>query len=159
MLQKQQQSKGTQSCEKQKKIKAQASARRKHRNAPAPESLFKVDEDSPRLDAKLAEEHHQATAKALRASQRSRPGTQVATGFHCARVKEPAEQGARKLKQLLAYLREARLLPLAAGEGESGGASARAGGAHAARMGAKGRSGLLAALGRGQWLMCPRNQG
>ena len=75
---------------------------------------------------------------------------QLAAGFHCARVREPAEQGASKLKlQLLAYLWKARFLPLAIGVGENGDAFIFAGGAHAARMGAKGHPGLLAALGRG----------
>ena len=50
-----------------------------HRNTPAPESLFKIDLDSPVLDDERKEQCHHVTAKSLWLSQRSRPDIQLAT--------------------------------------------------------------------------------
>ena len=72
-----------------------------YRDAPAPEHLFKVDSGSDLLDEKRKEGCHQVAAKCLWLSQRSRPDMQLATGFHCTRAKEPAEQGWQKLKHMM----------------------------------------------------------
>jgi len=130
-----------------------------YRNTPAPENLFKIDQESNELDEVLKEEYHQVTAKALWLSQRPRPDLQLATGFHCTRVKEPAVQDSKKLMQLLAYIWKARYLPLTIGIDENGELHIHIDGAHAAHVDAKGHSGLFATLGLGAMLNVPKKLG
>ena len=65
--------------------------RSKHESVLAPENSFKLDPNSTKVDVKLKDEHHTAIAKCLYFSQRSRPDIQLATGFHCTRIKEPTQ--------------------------------------------------------------------
>ena len=61
----------------------------RYRKSPGPEDLFKVNIESLELDPMKKEEYHKVTAKTLWLSQRSRPDIQLATGYHCTRVKNP----------------------------------------------------------------------
>ena len=83
-----------------------------HRSTPAPDNLFKVDQDSPRVNSKLMEQCHAATAKCLCFSQRSRTDVQLATGFHCTRVRDASLQDASKFKHLSGHLWLTRFLPM-----------------------------------------------
>jgi len=86
-----------------------------YKNNAAPLNLFKDAEDSAELDEKKQEEYHTITAKTLWLSQRSRPDIQVATGYHCTRVKCPNADDWDKLKYLMQYLWKTRFLPLIIG--------------------------------------------
>jgi len=71
---------------------------------PAPEDLFKISLSSPELSAQRKDQYHMTTAKILWLSQRTRPDTQLATGFHCIRVKKPTKKDWKKMRQLLGYI-------------------------------------------------------
>ena len=60
-----------------------------NRNAPAPDSLFKLDRNALLLNHDRKDKCHTTAAKLLWISQRSRPDLKLATGFHCSRVKMP----------------------------------------------------------------------
>ena len=75
--------------------------RGKSRGAPDPDFLFKVDKDLDKLNKKDKEHYHEVTAKCLWLSQRSRPDMQLATGFHCYRVKDPDVNDYNKLKHVM----------------------------------------------------------
>ena len=119
-----------------------------YRNTPAPDYLFKVDADSPRLDKKRYEEYHTIVAKTLWASQRSRPDIQLANGFHCTRVKDANEHDWMKLGHLMGYIRKTRFIPLIIAMGDDG-TVIYIDGAHAVHMDARGHSGLYLTLGKG----------
>ena len=72
--------------------------RGKHKSVPAPENLFKLDPKSTKLDVKLKDEHNTTTAKYLYFSQKSRSDLQLATEFHCTRIKDPTQQDVTKFK-------------------------------------------------------------
>ena len=83
-----------------------------YRKSPAPDNLFKVDRNAKVVDPKKKEQYHWATAKSLFLSQRSRYDLQLATGFHCTRVKLPTVQDWGKLRHMLGYMWATRYLPL-----------------------------------------------
>ena len=66
--------------------------------APASEDMFKLDRDSPLLNAEKKDKCHKITARSFWISQRSRPDMQLAAGCHCARVKDPSVNDREKLK-------------------------------------------------------------
>jgi len=67
---------------------------------PAPEDLFKISLNSPELSAQRKDQYHRITAKILWLSQRTRPDTQLATGFHCTRVKKPTKEDLKKIETI-----------------------------------------------------------
>ena len=129
-----------------------------YRNTPAPEYLFKIDENSEPLDMKRKDEYHALVAKILWASQRSRPDIQLATGFHCTRVKDPREHDWRKLEYLLGYIKRTRFLPLIISVTDAG-TFIYIDGAHAVHTDAKGHSGLFVTQGRGAMISVSKKLG
>ena len=75
---------------------------------PANEKLFKVNENSKKLDTKKAETFHTMVAKGLFLSKRSRPDIQIAIAFLCTRVKEPTMEDWYKLHRLMDYLKRTK---------------------------------------------------
>ena len=129
-----------------------------YRNTPAPDYLFKTDESSPRLDRNRFEEYHTTVAKLLWASQRSRPDIQLATGFHCTRVKEASEHDWTKLGQLMGYLRKTRFIPLIISVGKDG-TIIYIDGAHGVHPDARGHSGLFVTQGKGAMINVSKKVG
>ena len=119
------------------------------KNTAAPEHLFKTDDESCPLDPSRKEQYHTITAKSLWFSQRSRPDTQLSTGFHCTRVKIPNEHDWKKLTHQMQYLRKTRFIPLIIGIDDEGNTMIYIDGAHAVHGDCKGHSGLFLTLGRG----------
>ena len=77
----------------------------RYRYSPALEDLlFKINESSPKLDCARKEKYHYITAKMLWLSQRSRSDIQLATGYHCSRVKDPNKDDWKKLIWLMRYV-------------------------------------------------------
>lgn len=75
---------------------------------PAAEDLFHVDEKSPLLNKKKAENFHTVVAKGLFACKRARPDINTAITGLCTRVKQPTEDDWKKLKRLIKYLNGTR---------------------------------------------------
>jgi len=116
---------------------------------PAPEDLFKISLNSPELSAQRKDQYHRTTAKILWLSWRTRPDTQLATRFHCARVKKPTEEDWEKLRHLLGYIWKTIFLPLIIGMDDSGNVVIYVDGAHAVHSDGKGHSGLFVTMGTG----------
>jgi len=123
--------------------------KRPYKCTPAPENLFKISLNSPELSAQRKGQYHRITAKILWLSQRTRPDTQLATGFHCTRVKKPTKENWKKLRQLLGYIWKTRFLPLIIGMDDSGNVVIYVDGAHAVHSDGKGHSGLFVTMGTG----------
>ena len=60
--------------------------------------LFKVDENSPKVDEKRAQLYHTYTAKTLFICKRARPHLQTTVSFLCKRVKDCREDDYKKLE-------------------------------------------------------------
>ena len=58
-----------------------------YRDTPAPLDLFKINNDAPIVSLEHKEVYHVYSAKSLWLGQRDRLDMQLATGFHCTRVK------------------------------------------------------------------------
>lgn len=129
-----------------------------YRNSPAPEFLFKVNDEATKLDPERKEQYHNLVAKVLWASQRSRPDVQLANAFHCTRVKEPDEHDWMKLGQMIGYLRKTRFIPLIIGIGDEG-TMIYIDGAHAVHSDAKGHSGLYVTQGKGAMINVSKKLG
>lgn len=130
----------------------------KYHNTPAPDNLFKVSPGKQELDHKRRGEYHTITAKTLWMSQRSRPNLQLATGFHCTRVKCPTEEDWEKLKQLMQYLWETQFIPLIIKQ-TSDGTIICIDGAHAMHMDARGHRGLFVTQGKGTMINVSKRLG
>jgi hypothetical protein len=72
---------------------------------PAGDDLFKIDEDSPKVDEKRAQLFHTHTAKTLFICKRARPDLQTTVSFLCKRVKDCWEDDYKKLKRMLQFAR------------------------------------------------------
>ena len=129
-----------------------------YRNTPAPEDLFKVDPNDTKLDSKRKEEYHHVTAQTLWASQRARPDLQLASGFHCTRVKSPGEQDWKKMAHLQGYIWKTRYLPLIIAITEDG-AIIYIDGAHAVHTDCKGHSGMVSTMGKGAMMSVSKKLG
>ena len=130
----------------------------RYRYTPAPEDLFKIKEDSPKLDCARKETYHCITAKTLWLSQRSRSDIQLATGYHCSRVKEPNEDDWNKLKWLMRYVWWTRFIPTIIGITEEG-AIIYIDGSHAIHADTKGHSGMYTTMGKGALINVARKLG
>ena len=129
-----------------------------YRNTPAPEYLFKISEESEALDPKRKDDYHTTVAKVLWISQRSRPDIQLATGFHCTRVKDPKEHDWNKLGYLMGYIKKTRFLPLIISMNEEG-TLIYIDGAHAVHTDARGHSGLILTQGKGAMISVSKKLG
>ena len=123
--------------------------RGEYKSVPVPENLFKVDEDLPRIDAKLKNDYHTATAKCLHFSQRSRTDIQLATGFHCTRAKATTEQDVCKFRHLSGHLWLTRFLPLIISIDSDREAHTFIDRAHAVHADGRGHSGMHLTMGKG----------
>jgi hypothetical protein len=79
---------------------------------PAAEHLFKVDEEGTPLDEAKADLFHSVTAKILFLCKRARPDVQTPIAFLCTRVRKPDTDDLKKLKRVIAYLRDTKNLCL-----------------------------------------------
>jgi hypothetical protein len=70
----------------------------------APEDLFKINENSPKLESTLATAFHTLVAKILYCTKRARPDTSTAIAFLTTRVREPDVEDWAKLSHLMQYL-------------------------------------------------------
>ena len=129
-----------------------------YKNSPAPENLFKINYTSEDLSDARREEYHPITTKTLWLSQRSRPDTQLATGFHCTRVKYSTEEDWAKLKWLQNYIWKTRFIPLIIAINDDG-SIIYIDGAHAVDADAKGHSGLFNTMGKGAMINVSKNLG
>ena len=120
-----------------------------YRRAPAPPDLLKVNENAPLATKELGSRYHENSAKLLWLGQRGRPDSQLATGFHCTRVKNTAVEDLGKLRWPMGYSWYARRMPLIISIDKSGNVHVCVDGAHAAHQDGKGHSGLFATMGRG----------
>jgi hypothetical protein len=93
---------------------------RKSKKCAAPEDLFKVDEDSTKLDVKQSTAFHNIVAKALYMVKRARPDASVAIAFLTTRVRSPDIDDWRKLGHLIEYLRATVDLQLILGSNKGG---------------------------------------
>ena len=73
---------------------------------PANNNLFKLNENSQRLNNKKSDLFHQITARLLFAAKRTRPDIQVCVAFLCTRVKDPHKVDYKKLGQVIKYVQE-----------------------------------------------------
>jgi hypothetical protein len=71
---------------------------------PAAGHLFVVNEESEKLEAKVAEDFHTTVAKGLFLCKRARPDLQPTVPFLCTRVTQPDIDDWKKLKRMLKYL-------------------------------------------------------
>ena len=74
--------------------------------SPAARHLFKVNPNEKKLDEKRKKIFHSITAKLLFVEKRSRPDIETSISFLCKRVTKSDEDDWKKLKRLLAYLKE-----------------------------------------------------
>ena len=120
----------------------------RYRYTPAPEDLFKINESSPKLDCARKETYHHIAAKTLWLSQRSRNDLQLASGYHCSRVKEPNEDDWRKLTWLMRYIWWTRFIPTIIRITDEG-ATIYIDGSHAIHADTRGHSGMYTTMGKG----------
>ena len=86
----------------------------------APEDLFRIDEDSTKLNTEMSTAFHNIVAKALYLVKRARPDASVSIAFLTTRVRSPDVDDWRKLGHLIEYLRSTVDLPLKLGGDNSG---------------------------------------
>ena len=120
----------------------------RYRYTPAPDDLFKISESSPKLDCGRKETYHHIAAKTLWLSQRSRNDIQLATGYHCSRVKDPNEDDWRKLTWLMRYVWWTRFIPTIIRITDEG-ATIYIDGSHAIHADSRGHSGMYTTMGKG----------
>ncbi len=87
---------------------------------PAPEDVFKVDENAVKLGLAKAKVFRTIVAKALYVSKWARLDTSLAIVFLTMRVREPDENDWRRLRHLIVYLKSTRELPLVLGARNTG---------------------------------------
>ena len=85
---------------------------------PAAEPLFKVDEETPKINEQRTDIYHTTILKCLFLCKRARPDIQVAVGFLSTRVMEPDKDDWKKLIRLLKYLYGTKSLTLNLGADE-----------------------------------------
>ena len=79
---------------------------------PAPDNLFKVRDDQPKIDEQKAQIFHTFTAKSLFATKQARPDIHMSVAFLTTRVICPDEDDCNKLLRMMRYLRGTKELPL-----------------------------------------------
>jgi hypothetical protein len=78
----------------------------------APEDLFNINQDSPKLDPSLAATFHTLVTKILYCTKCARPDTCTALAFLTTRVREPDLDDWAKRTHLMKYLRGTKEQPL-----------------------------------------------
>ena len=117
-----------------------------------------MNSESPDITPERKEDYHKTTAKTLWLSQRSRPDIQLATGYHCTRVKTPNEQDYDNMIWLQQYIWWTRFLPTVIEITEDG-AIIYIDGSHAVHADSKGHSGMFTTMGRGAIMNVARKLG
>jgi hypothetical protein len=74
--------------------------------SPWSESLFKVQDDSPLLEPKMAEMFHTVTTQGLFACKRARPDISPAIAYLTTRVRSPNQDDWSKLARMMKYLKQ-----------------------------------------------------
>ena len=93
---------------------------KKGKTSAAPEDLFKINEDSPKLNTSMATVFHNIVAKALYLVKRARPDASVSIAFLTTRVREPDEDDWKKLEHLIEYFKSTIDMPLILGSNSGG---------------------------------------
>jgi hypothetical protein len=96
-------------------IKVKSKCGKKSRTTAAPEDLFKINEDSMKLNSDMATAFHNIVAKVLYMVKRARPDASVPIAFLTTRVRSPDINDWRKLEHLMEYLRSTVDMPLILG--------------------------------------------
>ena len=78
---------------------------------PAPDHLFKVRDNVPKLSPDRADLFHRVTAQILFVAYRGRPDLRTATSFITKRVKSPDEDDYKKLARTIKYIRSKKVPP------------------------------------------------
>ena len=130
-----------------------------YRKTPAPPDLFKVNKNAELVSKDKADKYHEVSAKSLWVSQRGRPDLQLATGFHCARIRDTNIEDFAKLRWMMGYLWFTRYLPLIVAIDEDGNVCMHVDGAHAVHVDGKGHSGLFVTMGRGAMINASKKLG
>jgi hypothetical protein len=115
----------------------------------APDDLFKVDEDTVKLEQAAAKSFHNITAKAIYVTKRVRSDLSLAIAFLTTRVKEPDIDDWRKLRHLIEYLRATREMPLILGADGTGVLSWYVDASFAMHPDMRGHTGGAMTMGRG----------
>jgi len=115
----------------------------------APETLFKVNEDCPKLKPDKAKMFHNLVAKMLYATKRARPDTCTAIAYLTTRVREPDQDDWSKLVHLMKYIRGTREMPLILSANGSGILKWWVDGSYGVHPNLRGHTGGGLSLGRG----------
>ena len=92
----------------------------KKETSAAPENLFKIDEDSEKLNTLQSTAFHHIVAKALYLVKRARPDASLAIAFLTTRVQAPDVDDWKKLEHLIEYFSATVDLPLILGADGTG---------------------------------------
>ena len=114
----------------------------------APNNLFKVDEDTVKLEQPFAKAFHNITAKAIYVTKRARPDISLAVAFLTTRVQGSNIDDWHKLHHMLEYLRSTRDLPLILGAVGSGVLSWYVDASFAVHPDMRGHTGRVMTMGR-----------
>ena len=134
------------------------SKRKKGRSSAAPDDLFKIDEDSQKLQPKSATAFHNIVAKALYLVKRARPDASVAIAFLTTRVRAPDVDDWRKLEHLVEYLRSTMDMPLILGTDGTGVLNWYVDASFAVHANMRGHTGGGLTMGRGFPIVCSTKQ-
>jgi len=122
---------------------------KKGRSSTAPEDLFKIDEDSKKLEPVKATAFHNIVAKALYLVKSARPDASVAIAFLITRVREPDVDDWRKLEQLVESFHSTMDMPLILGANITGVLNWYVDASFAVHANMRGHTGGGLTLGRG----------
>ena len=89
-------------------------------DSPAPDNLFKVNEDRDKLPEDMAANFHTIVAKTLDMTKRARPDTCLSVAFLSTRARAPDRDDWEKLRHLVEYLRKDITRPLVLGADNDG---------------------------------------
>jgi hypothetical protein len=114
-----------------------------------PEDLFKINQDSLKLDSSLAATFYTLVAKILYCTERARPDTCTAIAFLTTRVRESDSDDWAKLTHLMKYLRGTKELPLILSTNKNGIVKWYVDGSFGVHPNMKGHTGAGLTLGTG----------
>ena len=92
----------------------------KNNQCPCSDKIFKVNDESKRVDHEAKEFMRRITARLLFAAKRGRPDILPTVAFLCTRVSDPTEEDLKKLNKLLSHAKQSMHAPLILGGNESG---------------------------------------
>jgi hypothetical protein len=131
---------------------------RRGRSSAAPDDLFKVNEDSEKLQPSRATAFHNIVAKSLYLVKRSRPDASVAIAFLTTRVREPDVDDWKKLEHLVEYFRSTVDMPLILGADGNGVLHWYVDASFAVHANMRGHTGGGLTMGRGFPIVCSTKQ-